>query len=148
MFSKTDRPFEILIVDDEPGDVHLISAAVAEGRFYCNIHSAGNGVEALAYLKSCQDTDALLPDLILLDLNMPCMNGRDTLAALKADTRWARIPVVVLTTSAAERDVAQAYDVGAAGFVTKPLELEQFIQTIHGIEDYWFHIARCPPPKG
>ena len=147
MLSKMSRPYEILIVDDEPGDVHLITAAISEGPFDCNLHSAGNGMEALAYLKACDEQGALPPDLILLDLNMPCMNGRDTLAALKTNPHWMRIPVVVLTTSSADRDVAQVYDTGAAGFVTKPLELEEFIEAIHGIEDYWFKVARCPPHK-
>jgi CheY-like chemotaxis protein len=147
MATKMNRPYEVLIVDDEPGDIHLISAAIAEGKFPCNLHTAHNGLEALDYLQSCDQATKPVPDLILLDLNMPRMNGHDTLAALKARPQWSRIPVVVLTTSSADRDVGQVYDVGAAGFVTKPIELDHFIETIHGIEDYWFRVARCPPPR-
>ena len=145
------EPFEILIVDDEPGDVNLIRTAIVEGRFICNISVARNGVEALTFLRKegPDHTDAVTPDLVLLDLNMPKLSGYDVLKALQADPRLARIPVVVLTTSEAERDVFQSYDLGAAGFVTKPVDIERLFTAIHGVQDYWFGVVRKPVhPRG
>ena len=140
------EPFEILIVDDEPGDVELIRSAIVEGRFICRTHVARDGVEAMAFLRKDGPSyvDAVTPDLILLDLNMPRMTGRDVLKALQDEQKLARIPVVVLTTSEVERDVLQAYDLGASGFVTKPVDIEQLFHAIHGIQDYWFGVVRKP----
>lgn len=139
-------PFQILLVDDEPGDVELIKIALAEGRFNCNVTTAGNGVEAMEVLHKTagEHPTGKAPDLVLLDLNMPRMNGREVLKAMKGDSQLAHIPVVVLTTSDVERDVLTSYDLGAAGFVTKPIEIEQLYQVIHGIQDYWFSVVRCP----
>lgn len=139
-------PFEILIVDDEPGDIELIRSAIVEGRFICRTHIARDGVEAMAFMrKEAPDfTDAVTPDLVLLDLNMPRMTGREVLAAMQSTDHLARIPVVVLTTSDVERDVLQAYDLGASGFVTKPVDIEQLFNAIHGIQDYWFGVVRKP----
>jgi CheY-like chemotaxis protein len=142
MAANPIAPFEILLVDDEPGDVDLVKVALAEGRFVCNVAVAHDGVEAMERLRAA---DTARPDLILLDLNMPRMNGREVLKALKADADLVRIPVVVLTTSDVERDVAAAYDLGAAGYVTKPLDMEQLFRAVHGIQDYWFGVVRCPP---
>ena len=140
------EPFEILIVDDEPGDVELIRTAIVEGRFICRISVAQNGVEALAFLQKENPaySSAVTPDLVLLDLNMPRMNGYDVLKTMRTDPRLARIPVVVLTTSDAERDVFQSYDLGASGFVTKPVDIEQLFSAIHGVQDYWFGVVRKP----
>ena len=139
-------PFHILLVDDEPGDVELIKIALAEGRFLCNVATAGHGVEAMDMLHHLTNVNdgAGCPDLVLLDLNMPVMNGKEVLKAMKADAKLAHIPVVVLTTSDVERDVLASYDLGAAGFVTKPIEIDKLYQVIHGIEDYWFSIVRSP----
>ena len=139
-------PFEILVVDDEPGDVELVRLALAEGRFLCRTSVAINGRQALAFLRkeAPAHAEAPTPDLVLLDLNMPQMNGREVLAAMKSDPALARIPVVVLTTSDVERDIAISYDLGAAGYVTKPVDFDQMFQAIHGIEEYWFAIVRRP----
>lgn len=138
------HPFQILLVDDEPGDVELIRIALSEGRFLCNVQTAGNGVEAMTCMRQAANAGNGVPDLVLLDLNMPLMNGKEVLKAMKADEALSRIPVVVLTTSDVERDVLASYDLGAAGFVTKPLEMEKLYEVIHGIEDYWFGVVRCP----
>ncbi|HLN23578.1 MAG TPA: response regulator [Patescibacteria group bacterium] len=135
------HPFHILIVDDEPGDVHLIKTAITEGRFLCQASIAKDGVEAMAFLAQ---EDAARPDLILLDLNMPRMDGREVLKALKADARLSSIPVVVMTTSDVESDILTSYHLGAAGFVTKPVGIEELFQAVHLIEDYWIGLVRCP----
>ncbi len=139
-------PFEVLIVDDEPGDVELIRSAIHDGRFICRTHVASDGVEAMAFMRKEGPAyqDAVTPDLVLLDLNMPRMTGREVLAAMQSTDHLARIPVVVLTTSDVERDVLQAYDLGASGFVTKPVDIEQLFNAIHGIQDYWFGVVRKP----
>lgn len=139
-------PFEILLVDDAPGDVELARLALTEGRFLCNVTVAVNGREALAALRRSEPRfrDAPMPDLILLDLNMPQMNGREVLAEMKNDPALAHIPVVVLTTSDVERDVIASYSLGAAGFVTKPVDVDQLFKAIHGVQEYWFAVVRCP----
>lgn len=144
------EPFDILIVDDEPGDVQLIRTAIIEGRFICRTHMARDGIEAMAFLRH-EPPDyaaAVTPDLILLDLNMPRMNGYDVLKAIQQDAKLARIPVVVVTTSEAERDVFLSYDLGASGFVTKPVDIEQLFSAIHGVQDYWFGVVRKPVHQG
>ncbi|EME71342.1 CheY-like receiver protein [Paramagnetospirillum caucaseum] len=143
-------PFEVLIVDDEPGDVELIRSAIVEGRFTCRTHVACDGVEAMAFMRKEGPAyaAAATPDLVLLDLNMPRMTGREVLAAMQSTGHLARIPVVVLTTSDVERDVLQAYDLGASGFVTKPVDIEQLYTAIHGIQDYWFGVVRKPGMDG
>ncbi|ARJ65245.1 response regulator [Magnetospirillum sp. ME-1] len=143
-------PFEVLIVDDEPGDVELIRSAIVEGRFICRTHVAQDGVEAMAFMRKEAPafSGAVTPDLVLLDLNMPRMTGREVLAAMQSTDHLARIPVVVLTTSDVERDVLQAYDLGASGFVTKPVDIEQLFTAIHGIQDYWFGVVRKPSLNG
>ncbi|HLN23014.1 MAG TPA: response regulator [Patescibacteria group bacterium] len=137
--------FEVLIVDDEPGDVDLTRLALADGPFSCNVTVAVNGEEAMAILRRHPPhSQAQTPDLVLLDLNMPQMNGREVLAALKADPALSTIPVVVLTTSDVERDVVASYQLGAVGYVTKPLDCDALFQTIRGVEEYWFGIVRRP----
>ena len=143
----TDRVerFELLVVDDEPGDVELIRLAIRDGRFLCQTTVARDGIEAMAVLrKEGPHSQATTPDLVLLDLNMPRMNGREVLKAIKADPKLSRIPVVVLTTSKVEADIFASYDSGAAGFVTKPVDLEQLFTAIHCIEEYWLGVVRSP----
>jgi CheY-like chemotaxis protein len=144
------HPFHILIIDDEPGDVHLIKTAITEGRFLCQASVAKDGVEAMARLnqEGPDFVDMPRPDLILLDLNMPRMDGREVLKALKADARLARIPVVVMTTSDVESDILTSYHLGAAGFVTKPVGIEELFQAVHLIEDYWIGLVRSPSTDG
>ncbi|MCX7178757.1 MAG: response regulator [Proteobacteria bacterium] len=139
-------PFEILLVEDEPVDAHLVKLALKEGRLECRLHHVADGIEALAYLRDPRQGGVVvaLPDLILLDLNMPRMNGREFLAAVKGDPPLAGIPVVVLTTSAVERDVVSAYQLGAAGYVTKPADMQVFFDSIHQLCSYWFTLARLP----
>ncbi len=140
------NPFDILLVEDEPADANLVRAALKEGKVFCNLHHAEDGVEALAFLRRQGDgyRDAPQPDMILLDLNMPRMNGREFLAAVKADAALQAIPVVVLTTSDVERDVVASYQLGAAGYITKPVDMDQFIDAIRQIGSYWFTLTRLP----
>lgn len=143
-------PFEVLIVDDSPGDVELIRSAIDEGRFHCRIHIVTDGVEAMAFLRKETPNyrGVATPDLVLLDLNMPRMTGREVLAAMQAEKGLSGIPVVVLTTSDVERDVLQAYKLGAAGFVTKPVDIEQLYEAIHAIQNYWFGQEQKPGING
>ncbi|CAA7614650.1 response regulator [Magnetospirillum sp. UT-4] len=137
--------FHILIIDDDPGDVGLIKAAIAEGRFACGTDVAHDGVAALAMLRERVGTPGHgLPDLVLLDINMPRMRGPDVLKALKADEVLATIPVVMLTTSRNDKDIQASYDFGAAGYVTKPVDLESFVSAVHSIQEYWFGLVATP----
>lgn len=141
-------PYEVLVIDDEPGDVELVRRALQNGRFACNVSVATNGIEGISILKGQSQDGApptlSVPDLIFLDLNMPCMNGREFLEAVKHDPTLDHIPVVVLTTSNTDHDIAQAYTLGAAGYITKPVEVDQLFKTIHSIEEYWFSVVRIP----
>jgi CheY-like chemotaxis protein len=139
------RPFTILLAEDEPADARLVRAAIERGRIACDLRHVDDGKEALDFLRrEGRFGDAPRPDLILLDLNMPRMNGREALRAIKANSELRAIPVVILTTSDAEHDVVSSYLTGAAGYVTKPLDVEQFFAAIHAIEEYWFAIVRRP----
>lgn len=138
-----DTPFHILLAEDLPADAGLVRAALREGRFYCSLDVVEDGEQALAYLRG-ERPGGRRPDLVLLDLNLPRMNGREVLAAMKADPDLRLIPVVVLTTSDVERDIEASYSLGAVGFVTKPLDVMEFFQAIHAIEDYWFTVVRRP----
>ena len=146
MLNENARPFELLLVEDEPADANLVRSALRENKVLCNMHHVLDGVDALAFLrrKGADYTNAPQPDLILLDLNMPRMNGREFLAEIKADGGLAGIPVVVLTTSDVERDVVASYKLGASGYITKPVDMEQFIDAIRQLENYWFTLARLP----
>lgn len=145
MINENANPFEILLVEDEPADANLVRSALKENRVLCNMHHVLDGVEALAFLRrEGEYQNAPLPDLILLDLNMPRMNGREFLAAVKADEELKVVPVVVLTTSDVERDVVMSYKLGAAGYITKPVDMEQFISAIRQLDNYWFVLARLP----
>ena len=146
MISETTHPFDILLVEDEPADAHLVRSALKESRVLCNLHHVFDGVEALAFLRRQGDAygNAPKPDLVLLDLNMPRMNGREFLAAVKEDAELKGIPVVVLTTSDVERDVVASYHLGAAGYITKPVDMEQFIDAVRQLGNYWFVLTRLP----
>ena len=136
-------PFEIMIVDDEPGDIELTRLALAEGRFICNITVAINGKEAMAMLrKQPPYTEAPTPHLMLLDLNMPMKNGKEVLAEMKADPALSVIPVVMLTTSDVERDVVASYQLGASGYITKPVDVGGLFAAIRGTQEYWFAVVR------
>ena len=140
------RAIEILLVEDNPGDVRLTQEALKDGKVVNNLHVARDGVEAMAFLRrEGQYATAVQPDLILLDLNLPRKNGQEILAEIKADARLKRIPVVVLTTSTDEKDVLEAYDLRANSYITKPVDLDQFISIVESISDFWLAIVRLPP---
>jgi chemotaxis family two-component system response regulator Rcp1 len=137
---------QILLVEDNPGDARLVAELFKEGHSSHRIRHVSDGVEALAYLRDNAEPAARLPDLILLDLNLPRKDGRELLAELKADERLRRIPVVVLTTSQAEDDIARAYGLNANCYITKPMDLDQFARVVKSIEDFWLTTAKLPPP--
>ncbi len=142
---NTVRNIEILLVEDNQGDVRLTQEALKEGKVINNLHVAYNGVEALDFLlKKGKYLYAPRPDLILLDLNLPKKDGREVLAEIKSNDNLKRIPIVVLTTSRAEEDVFKSYNLHANAYVTKPVELEKFIRVIKSIEDFWFTIVKLP----
>jgi len=138
-------PFNILLLEDEPADAYLIKVALEEGKMLANLHHVVDGREGLDFLHQNERfSNVPRPDLILLDFNMPRMNGREFLTAIKADPQFKDIPVIVLTTSDVERDVVASYQLGAASFITKPLDMTQFIGAVHHIENYWFTLVRLP----
>ena len=138
-------PVEILLVEDELADAHLVKIALREGHVLSNLHHVLDGVEGLAFLRrEGKYQGAPTPDLILLDLNMPRMDGKEFLRHLKADPALNSVPVVVLTTSDVERDITASYQLGASGYITKPVDMEQFIQAVKQIEDYWFTLVKLP----
>jgi len=144
--STPTQPFVILLAEDEPADANLVKVAISENHILADLYIVGDGREALEFLRrqgSCF-SDAPRPDLILLDLNMPRMDGREFLAAIKQDTNLRNIPVVVLTTSDVERDIVASYHLGAAGYVTKPVDINQFMAAIRQLGDYWFTLVRLP----
>jgi len=139
------RPIEILLVEDNPGDVRLTVEGLKESKVRNKLHVAGDGVEAMEFLRrQGRHVGAVRPDLILLDLNLPRMDGREVLAEIKSDPKLKTIPVVVLTTSRAEQDVLRSYELQANCYITKPVDLEQFIAVVRSIEDFWFTIVTLP----
>jgi CheY-like chemotaxis protein len=140
------RPIEILMVEDNPGDVRLTVEALKEGKVRNNLRTVGDGVEALKFLRREDPyAEAPRPDLVLLDLNLPKKNGREVLAEIKADPDLRRIPVVILTVSEAEQDIIKSYNLHANCYITKPVNLEQFIKVVRSIEDFWLTIVMLPP---
>lgn len=139
-------PLRILLVEDDAADAHLVRLAMAETRINATLEHVVDGREALEYLRRETDRfkEALRPDLILLDLNMPRLDGREFLVAVKADVALRAIPVVVLSTSDVERDVLGAYRLGAAGYVAKPLDVSEFIAEIRQLGEYWTSLVRLP----
>ena len=142
------KPIEILLVEDNPGNVRLTKESLYDARIHNNMIVASDGLEAMACLRrEGEYADANRPDLILLDLNLPRMNGFEVLNAIKEDPHLKRIPVVVLTTSQAEQDIIQSYNQYANAYVTKPVDLEQFVKVLKSIEDFWLEIVRLPNGK-
>lgn len=140
------RPIEILLVEDNPADVRLTVEALKDAKVRNKLNVIENGVEALAYLRQQgKYANAVRPDLILLDLNLPLKDGREVLADVKADDELKSIPIVILTTSKAEQDIVKTYDLHANCYVTKPVDLEQFITVVRAIEDFWLTIVKLPP---
>ena len=139
-------PIRILLVEDNPGDVRLTREAFKEGKVLNELRVAKDGVEAMAFLRrEGEYADAPRPDLILLDLNLPKKDGREVLAEIKADEDLKRIPVVILTTSKDEGDVLKTYDLHANCFITKPVDLQRFIDVVRSVEEFWLPVVKLPP---
>lgn len=145
MVKTQSRPVQILLVEDNPGDVRLTQEALKDGRVYVNLTVAHDGVEAMQVLRrEGSFADMPRPDLILLDLNLPRKNGREVLEEIKADDILKRIPVIVMTTSKAEQDIHRAYNLNANCYVTKPVDLDEFLNVVRSIEDFWLTIVTLP----
>lgn len=139
------RAIEILLVEDSPGDVRLTMEALKEAKVLNRVSVVPDGVEAMAFLRrEGSHTAAPRPDLVLLDLNLPRKDGREVLAEIKAHKDLKRIPVVVLTTSRAEADIGQAYDLHANCYITKPVDFKQFLDVVESIEDFWLTVVKLP----
>ncbi|MGH2545664.1 MAG: response regulator [Actinomycetota bacterium] len=146
MTDATSSAIEILLVEDNPADVRLTKEALRDSKVANNLHTAGDGLEALRFLRREEEhVDAPRPDLILLDLNLPLMSGREVLEQVKDDKDLRRIPVVVLTTSEAEQDIVRSYDLHANAYVRKPVDFDQFTEVVRLIEDFWFTVVKLPP---
>jgi CheY-like chemotaxis protein len=140
------KPINILLVEDNPGDVRLTREVLQEGKLLNHLYVAGDGVEALEFLRhEGRFAKTPHPDLILLDLNLPRMDGRELLAIIKADANLRRIPVVILTTSKAEEDIIASYNLYANCYITKPVDLDQFFSVVKSVEDFWFTVVKLPP---
>ncbi len=138
-------PIEILLVEDNPGDVRLTQEVLKEGKVHNKLSIVENGVQAISFLKKENEfKDSPTPDLILLDLNLPKKDGREVLLDIKKDPDLKKIPVVVLTTSQAEEDILKVYDLNANCYVSKPVDLGQFIDVVKSIEDFWLSIVKLP----
>ena len=143
---KTARPIEILLIEDSPSDAALTIEALQAGKIVNNLNCIVDGVEAMAYLrKQGKFTESSRPDLIMLDLNLPKKDGREVLQELKSDPSLKLIPVIVLTTSKADKDVLQSYALNANCFITKPVDFQQFIDVIRSIERFWLSVVTLPP---
>jgi two-component system, chemotaxis family, response regulator Rcp1 len=143
---ERNGPIEILLVEDNPGDVRLTKEALKEGKVYSNLHTVKDGVEAMEFLRREGKYKSVpRPDIILLDLNLPKKDGREVLQEIKTDAELRRIPVVVLTTSKAEEDVLRTYDLHANCYVTKPVDLEKFMVVVKTIDSFWLTVVTLPP---
>jgi CheY-like chemotaxis protein len=143
----TSKPLEILLVEDNPADVRLTQEAFRDGKIHNMLAVAKDGVEAMDFLhRRGKFADAVRPDLILLDLNLPRKDGREVLAEIKADASLMRIPVVVLTTSRAEMDIVKTYNLHANCYVVKPVDFDQFIHVFRSIENFGLTAVTLPPP--
>jgi CheY-like chemotaxis protein len=144
---SADTAIEVLLVEDDPGDVQLTREAFEEHKVRNRLTVVSDGVDALAYLR--RDTtvypDAVRPDLILLDLNLPRIDGREVLHEIKGDPELRSIPVVVLTTSQADEDIARSYNLHANAYVTKPVDFEQFVRVVRQVDDFFLTVVRLPP---
>ena len=148
-YEANPRAIDILLVEDNPGDVRLTREVLADSKIRNRLFVVGNGEEAIAALRrEGQYRDSPRPDLILLDLNLPRKDGREVLADIKADPELAVIPVVILTSSAAEEDVLRSYNLQANCYVTKPMDLREFVKVVKNIEEFWLAIVKLPRPGG
>jgi two-component system, chemotaxis family, response regulator Rcp1 len=139
-------PLEILLVEDNPGDVRLTREALKDGKVWTSLHVVENGQEALDFLyRRGKYSEVPRPDLILLDLNLPKKDGREVLETIKTDNTLHLIPVVILTTSQAEEDLLKAYNLNANCYITKPVDFDQFIRIVRTIEEFWLTVVTLPP---
>ncbi|CAN5907315.1 response regulator [soil metagenome] len=142
------KEIEILLVEDNPGDVRLTEEALREGKVKNRLHVARDGVEAIEFLRrQGKFADATRPDLVLLDLNLPRKDGREVLAEIKNDPELKTLPVVVLTTSSAEADILRTYSLHANCYIQKPVDLDQFVQVVKSIDDFWLTVVRLPKER-
>jgi len=147
MPSRLAAPVEILLVEDNPGDVRLTREAMKDAKVRNNLHNVPDGVEALAFLRhEGRYATAPTPDLIVLDLNLPKKSGREVLEEIKKDDQLKHIPIVILTTSQAEKDILESYRLRANAYVTKPVDLEQFLKVVGSIEHFWLEIVKLSRP--
>ena len=147
--SEIGRPIEILLVEDNPGDAELTAEALRDGKIWNELRLVEDGEAAIRYLRrEGEFTDAPRPDLVLLDLNLPRKSGREVLAEIKTDEELKQIPVIVLTTSAAEEDVLRAYRLNVNCYITKPVDFDQFIKVVKAIEEFWFTVVKLPSMPG
>ena len=141
------RVLDILLVEDNPGDIRLTQEALRETRMPSTLHVAKNGVAAMDFLRRRGEfSDAPRPDLVLLDLNLPRLSGREVLKQIKDDPHLRRIPVIVLSTSEGQRDVTESYDLHANCYINKPVDFEHFLRVISAIEQFWFGLVKLPKP--
>jgi CheY-like chemotaxis protein len=145
MESQPGRQIEVLLVEDDPGDVLMTKEAFEDHKLSNQLHVVTDGVEAMEFLRHTgEHADAPRPDLVLLDLNLPRMDGREVLQAIKSDPELASIPVVILTTSEAEGDVLRSYSLHANAYVTKPVDFDRFIQVVRQIDEFFVTVVRLP----
>jgi CheY-like chemotaxis protein len=145
MLAEAVRPIEVLLVEDDEGDVLMTREALEEGKVLNRLNVVGDGVEAIDYLRgTAGHAGRTRPDLILLDLNLPKRDGRQVLAEVKSDPDLRRIPIVVLTTSEAEEDVLRSYDLHANAYVTKPVNFDRFVEVIRQIDEFFISVVRLP----
>jgi len=140
------EPVEILLAEDNPGDVTLTKKALEQGNIINNLHVVNDGVEAMRFLRQEDEyEEKSRPDLVLLDLNMPKMDGREVLESIKTDDDLKRIPIVVMTSSEAEEDIVQSYDRHANAYLTKPIDYDGFLDIVRSIEEFWLTVVKMPP---
>jgi chemotaxis family two-component system response regulator Rcp1 len=142
------QPIEILLVEDNPGDARLAMESLKDAKVNNNLYWVQDGVQAMVFLRRQGEySEAPRPDVVLLDLNLPKKDGREVLAEIKTDEKLRRIPVVILTVSSDERDVLETYNLHANCYITKPIDLDQFIEVVKSIEDFWLTIVKLPPDE-
>ncbi|MFA6924621.1 MAG: response regulator [Bacteroidales bacterium] len=148
MQNTNSKSIDILIVEDNSGDARLIREVLKEGKIMNSLHIVKDGVEAMEFLyKKGKYENTPNPDLIILDLNLPRKDGREVLAEIKENNELKKIPIVIMTTSQAEEDILRSYNLHANCYITKPLDLNQFIKVVKSIEDFWFSVVKLPPKE-
>jgi chemotaxis family two-component system response regulator Rcp1 len=141
----SSTPIEVLLVEDSPGDVRLTREALKDAKVHISLHVASDGIEAMAYLE-CEEpyVNAIRPDLILLDLNLPRKDGRQVLKEIKESPKLRSIPVVILTTSSSEADILQSYHLHANCYISKPVDLDGFLKVVQSIDSFWLSVVKLP----